>query len=163
MQNSEIQQWGWTRATTQRVAASMAHVCEPPEYSTRDSLVAPYDQAPINGRCILLVQRFDRIEPDDDAGCHVRRLAELQVPLGVVALEDFVIPSLAVLSSEHTELRRIGSRLPMLQSLRILPIGSALGDAIGQALKDLDMAAPYRTQIAEAGQTISSMATDRPD
>ena len=39
---------GWTRATTQRVAASMANVCEPPEYSTRDGPGTPYYQAPIN-------------------------------------------------------------------------------------------------------------------
>ena len=68
----------------------MAPVCEPPEYSNRDGLGAPYDQAPINRQWALLVQRLDRIEPDDDAGRRVGRLAELQVPLGVVALEDFV-------------------------------------------------------------------------
>jgi hypothetical protein len=35
------------------------------------ALGASYDQAPINRRCILLVQRLDWIKPDDDAGRRV--------------------------------------------------------------------------------------------
>jgi hypothetical protein len=42
-----------------------------PSTALGTSLGAPYDQAPINRRCILLVQRLDRIEPDDDAGRRV--------------------------------------------------------------------------------------------
>ena len=73
--------------------------------------------------------------------------------------EPYSVARRAVIGAHRAAQNRIqATDAPVSADPVAPPIGSALGDAIGQAFKQLDLAAPYRSQIAEINKMISGLA-----
>ena len=73
--------------------------------------------------------------------------------------EPYSVARRAVIGAHRAAQNRIqAADAPVSADPVAPPIGSALGDAIGQAFKQLDLAAPYRSQIAEANKMINGLA-----
>ena len=75
--------------------------------------------------------------------------------------EPYSVARRAVIRAHRATQNRIqAANAPVSADPVASPIGSALGDAIGRMVKEVDVAAPFRHQAAEATKMVSGMAAD---